>query len=79
MDAQCGLAHNPIGAEIVYRTDLPVPTNGKPQKPRVDHRATVARLYQLGVIICKGFVHINKAINNKWCLKHINKAINRVH
>jgi hypothetical protein len=50
MDAQCGLAHNPIGAEIVYRTDLPVPTNGKAPKPRVDHRATVARLYQLGVM-----------------------------
>ena len=29
--------------------------------------------------ICKGFGHINKAINKKWCLKHINKAINRVH
>ena len=29
--------------------------------------------------IWEGFVHINKAINKKWCLKHINKAINRGH
>jgi hypothetical protein len=49
MDAECGLAHVPIGSEIVYRTDLPVPVNGK-RKPYVDHRATVARLYALGVM-----------------------------
>ncbi len=54
MDAECGLAHNPIGAEIVNRADLPAPANGKPQKPRVDHRATVARLYQLGVMDGEG-------------------------
>ena len=49
MNAECGLAHFPIGAEIVYRTDLPVPVNGK-RKPLVDHRATVARLFHLGVM-----------------------------
>ena len=54
MDAQCGLAHYPIGAEIIYRTDIPAPANGKPQKPRVDHRATVARLYHLGVMDGEG-------------------------
>jgi hypothetical protein len=49
MNAECGLAHFPIGAEIIYRTDLPVPVNGK-RKPYVDHRATVARLFHLGVM-----------------------------
>ncbi len=49
MDAECGLAHIPIGSEIVYRTDLPVPVNGK-RKPYLNHLATVARLYQLGVM-----------------------------
>ena len=29
--------------------------------------------------IWEGLGHINKGINKKWCLKHINKAINRVH
>jgi hypothetical protein len=50
MDAECGLAHNPIGAEIIYRNDLPVPENGKGRKPLVDHRATVARLFHLAVM-----------------------------
>jgi hypothetical protein len=54
MDALCGLAHFPIGAEIVYRTDIPAPANGKPQKPRVDNRATIARLYQLGAMDGEG-------------------------
>ena len=54
MDAECGLAHNPIGTEIIYRNDLPVPENGKARKPRVDHRATVARLYHLGVMDSEG-------------------------
>ena len=54
MDALCGLAHFPIGAEIVYRTDIPAPVNGKPQKPRVDNRATIARLYQLGAMDGEG-------------------------
>ena len=49
MDAECGLAHFPIGAEIVHRADLPVLVNGK-RKQYVDHRATVARLFQLGVM-----------------------------
>ena len=53
MDAECGLAHNPIGAEIINRTDLPVPVNGK-RKPYVDHRATVARLFHLGVMDSEG-------------------------
>ena len=39
----------PIGAEIINRNDLPVPVNGK-RKPHVDHHATVARLYKLGVM-----------------------------
>jgi hypothetical protein len=29
--------------------------------------------------IWEGFRHINKAINKKWCLMHINKPINRGH
>ena len=49
MNAECGLAHFPIGAEIVYRTDIPVLVNGK-RKQYVDHRATVARLFHLGVM-----------------------------
>jgi hypothetical protein len=54
MDAECGLAHNPIGTEIIYRNDLPVPANAKVRKPRVDHRATVARLFHLGVMDSEG-------------------------
>jgi hypothetical protein len=54
MDAECGLAHFPIGAEIIYRDELPVPGNAKGRKPRVDHRATVARLYHLGVMDSEG-------------------------
>ncbi len=54
MDAECGLAHFPIGAEIVYRESLPAPENGKARKRRIDHRATVARLYQLGVMDSEG-------------------------
>jgi hypothetical protein len=50
MDADCGLAHFPIGAENIYKESLPAPENGKARKPLVDHRATVARLYQLGVM-----------------------------
>ncbi len=49
MNAECCLAHFPIGAEIVYRDSLPAPENGKTRRPQIDHRATVARLYQLGV------------------------------
>ncbi len=54
MDAECGLAHLPIGAEIVHRESLPAPENGKARKPRIDQRATVARLYQLGSWTVKG-------------------------
>jgi hypothetical protein len=54
MDAECGLAHFPIGAEIVYRDSLPAPENGKARKPRVDNRATVARLFHLGVMDSEG-------------------------
>jgi hypothetical protein len=50
MNAECGLAHFPIAAEIVYRDGLPVPGNGKACKPRIDHRATAARLFHLGVM-----------------------------
>ena len=53
LDAECGLAHLPIGAEIINRTDLPVPVN-KQRKPYVDHHATVARLYHLGVMDAQG-------------------------
>ncbi len=52
MDAECGLAHFPIGAEIIYMQGFPV--NGKARKPPVDHRATVERLYQLGVMESEG-------------------------
>ncbi len=52
MDAEYGLAHFPIGAEIVYK--LPAPENGKERKPRIDHRATVARLFHLGVMDSEG-------------------------
>ncbi len=44
MDAEFGLAHFPIGVEIVHRENLPALENGKARKPLVDHRATVARL-----------------------------------
>ncbi len=53
LDAECGLAHFPIGAEIINRNDLPVPVNGK-RKPYVDHRATVARFFHLGVMDSQG-------------------------
>ena len=54
MDAECGLAHNPIGAEIIYRNGQPAPENGKGRKQLVDHRATVARLFHLGVMDSEG-------------------------
>jgi hypothetical protein len=54
MDAECGLAHNPIGVEIIYREVLPVPENSKGRKPLVNHQATVARLFQLGVMDSEG-------------------------
>ncbi len=50
MDADCGLAHFPIGTEIVYKEGLPAPENGKARKPPVDYQATVERLYHLGVM-----------------------------
>jgi hypothetical protein len=53
MDAECGVAHFPIGAEIIYRNS-PAPENGKTRKLRVDERATVARLYHLGVMDSEG-------------------------
>ena len=53
MDAECGLGHLPIGSEIVY-TEPPVPANGRGRKPRVDHRSTVARLYQFGAMNSEG-------------------------
>jgi hypothetical protein len=54
MDAECGLAHFPIGAEIIYREGLPAPENGKARKLPVYHRATVERLYQLEVTDSEG-------------------------
>ena len=54
MEAECGLAHFPIGAEIVYRESLPAPENGKARKPPVNYPATVERLYQLGVMDSAG-------------------------
>ncbi len=54
MDAECRLAHTPIGAEIVYRNGQPAPENGKGRKPLVDHPATVARLFHLGVMDSEG-------------------------
>jgi hypothetical protein len=54
MDNECGLARVPIGTEIVYRDDLPVPENGKVRRPRVDHRATVSMLYEVGAIDNEG-------------------------
>ncbi len=54
MDTDCALTHFPIGTEIIFRNDLPVPENGKERKPRVDHRATVARLFHLGVMDSEG-------------------------
>jgi hypothetical protein len=54
MDAECGLAHNPIGAKIVYREVPPVPENSKGRKPLVNHQATVARLFHLGVMDSEG-------------------------
>ena len=53
MDAECGLAYNPIGSEIIYRDDLPVSANGK-RKPYVNHTATIARLFRLGVMDSEG-------------------------
>ncbi len=66
MDAKCGLAHFPIGAEIIY-SNLRAPENGKTRKPRVDERATVARLYHLGVMDSEGRESLLnlKAINDK--------------
>jgi hypothetical protein len=54
MDAECGLAHFPIGAEIIYKEILPAPENGKARKPPVNYLATVSRLYQLGVMDSEG-------------------------
>ncbi len=54
MDAECGLAHNPIGAEIVYRNGQSAPENSKGRKPLVNHAATVARLFHLGVMDSEG-------------------------
>ncbi len=42
-------------------------------------KVVFARPYCPLCSICKGFLHINKAINKKWCLMHINKPINRGH
>ncbi len=54
MDAECGLAHFPIGTEIVYKEAVPAPENGKARKPPVDYQATVSRLYTLGVMDSEG-------------------------
>ena len=54
MDAECGLAHVPIGSEIVYRDGQPVPENGKGRKPLVDYVLTVSRLFSLGVMDSEG-------------------------
>ncbi len=54
MDVECGLAHFPIGTEIVYKQALPATDNGKVRKPLVDHRATVEKLYELGVMDSAG-------------------------
>jgi hypothetical protein len=52
MDAECGLAHVPIGSEIVYRDGQP--ENGKGRKPLVDYVLTVSRLFRLGVMDSEG-------------------------
>jgi hypothetical protein len=54
MEAECGLAHFPIGTEIVYKQALPATENGKARKPPIDHRATVEKLYELGVMDSAG-------------------------
>jgi hypothetical protein len=73
MDAECGLAHFPIGAKIVYKDSLPAPENGKARKPRIDHRETVARLFHLGVMDNEGRESL---LNLKAIIdKHIEEAI----
>ncbi len=54
MDIECGLAHFPIGTEIVYKQALPATDNGKVRKSPIDHRATVEKLYELGVMDSAG-------------------------
>ena len=54
MEADCGLAHFPIGTEIIYKQALPAPENGKARKPPVDHPATVEKPYELGVMDSAG-------------------------
>ncbi len=43
-----------IGTEIVYKQALPATENGKARKPPIDHRATVEKLYELGVMDSAG-------------------------
>ncbi len=54
MEAECGLAHFPIGAEVIYKQALPATDNGKARKLPIDHRATVEKLYELGVMDSAG-------------------------
>ncbi len=54
MEAECGLAHFPIGTEIIYKQTLPAPENGKARKPPVDYPATVEKLYELGIMESEG-------------------------
>ncbi len=51
MESKLGLAHIPYGSEIVYQPLKVVPaTSTKVPRRLQDHRATVERLYDLGVI-----------------------------
>ncbi len=51
---------------------MPAPENGKARKPRIDQRATVARLYQLGVMDSEGR---ERLLNLKAIIdKHIEEA-----
>jgi hypothetical protein len=47
MDELCGLRHIPIGSEMIYQEPN---TNLARPRPRLDRRATVERLHDLGVL-----------------------------
>jgi hypothetical protein len=47
MDELCGLRHIPIGSEMIYQE---LNTNLARPRPKLDRRATVERLHDLGVL-----------------------------
>ncbi len=56
---------------------LPAPENGKARKPRIDQRATEARLYQLGVMDSEGresLLNLKAIIDKHIIDKHIEEA-----